>query len=79
MSCADKIKDKSTFGEVSPQSNKAEMENCVNKCSDEMIKILPTFSKKIREYFNKQYYLKWIYIDLCILSREECFYLLYLV
>ena len=58
MTCADKIKDKSGFGEGSSQSNKTEMENCITTCSNDMIKILPTFSKKIREYFNKQHYLK---------------------
>ena len=58
MTCGDKIKDKSGFGDESIQNKKAEKDKCVTECSNEMIKILPTFSKKRREYFNKQYYLK---------------------
>lgn len=57
MSCADKIKDQTNIGDASPQK-RAEMEGCVNKCGDEMIKLLPTFTKKMRDWFSKGYYLK---------------------
>ncbi|CAF0888015.1 unnamed protein product [Brachionus calyciflorus] len=58
MSCADKIKDKSTFGEVNQQANRAEMEKCVTVCGDEMIKMLPNYTNKMRDWFRKGYYLQ---------------------
>jgi len=52
------VKDQAGVGEGSSQKNRAEMENCVNKCGDEMIKMLPTFTKKMRDWFKKGYYLQ---------------------
>jgi hypothetical protein len=56
MSCADKVKDQSGLGEANTQKNRTEMESCVNKCGDEMIKLLPTFTKRMRDWFTKGYY-----------------------
>jgi hypothetical protein len=53
MACADKIKDQ---GETSSQKNRAAMEACVAKCGDEMIKVLPTYTKRMRDWFNKGSY-----------------------
>ena len=58
MSCGDKIKDKSSFGEANSSKNRAEMEGCVAKCADEMMKVWPTYTKKMKEYFNKGLYLQ---------------------
>lgn len=60
MSCADKIKDKSGFGGESGQQekNRAEMEACVGKCGEEMLKVLPNFSQKMKDWFNRGYYLQ---------------------
>lgn len=55
MACADKVKDK---GETSSIKNREAMEDCVNKCGDEMIKILPTYTKRMREWFSKGTYLQ---------------------
>jgi hypothetical protein len=58
MSCADKIKDKSgvTGGDANREQNRLEMEACVAKCGDEMLKTLPSFSKRIKEWFQKGMY-----------------------
>ena len=53
MACADKVKDQ---GETSSQKNRAAMEACVAKCGDDMIKILPTYTKRMRDWFNKGTY-----------------------
>ena len=55
MACADKIKDKN-LSDVPRQ--RAEMEQCVNKCGDEMVKILPTYTTRMREWFKKGAYLQ---------------------
>lgn len=56
MTCADKVKDKSSVGENMSPSHRAEMESCVTKCGDEMIKLMPTFTKKTEDYFKKGLY-----------------------
>lgn len=59
MSCADKIKDKSsTLGQSPNNTQREEMEQCVAKCGDEMIKLLPTFTKKMQDWFKNQSYLQ---------------------
>ena len=61
MSCADKIKDQAgSYGDLSASNpkNREAMEACVVKCGDEMIKVLPSMTKKMREWFNKGYYLQ---------------------
>ena len=58
MSCADKVKDRAGFGaDASTQEkSRAEMEACVGKCGDEMLKTLPQFTKRMKEWFNKGLY-----------------------
>lgn len=59
MSCVDKIKDKASIGDASQaRANQAEMDSCVKKCGDEMIKLLPTYTKRMTEWFKKGYYLQ---------------------
>lgn len=58
MACVDKVKDKSTYGEVNNQANRAETEKCVSQCGDEMIKLLPNYTKKMKDWFKKGYYLQ---------------------
>ncbi len=53
MACADKVKDQ---GETSSVKNRASMELCVAQCGDEMIKVLPTYTKRMREWFTKGSY-----------------------
>ena len=55
MSCADKIKDKNAGDTV---RQRAEMEECVTQCGNEMVKLLPTFTKRMREWFKKGAYLQ---------------------
>ena len=57
MSCADKVKDQSSFGEYSKEQNRVMMEECVKKCGNEMIELLPTYTKRMKEWFGKKYYL----------------------
>jgi hypothetical protein len=57
MSCADKIKDKTSIGDNSQtEKNRSEMEACVGQCGDDLLKTLPAFTKKMREWFTKGYY-----------------------
>lgn len=58
MSCADKIKDKSPLGQNPNPNQRQEMEQCVAKCGEEMIKILPTFTKKMQDWFKNETYLQ---------------------
>ena len=53
MACADKVKDQ---GESSSQKNRAAMEACVAECGQDMLKILPTYTKRMREWFNRGTY-----------------------
>jgi hypothetical protein len=57
MSCSDKIRDKTSIGDNTHRDeNRAEMEACVGKCGDEMLKTLPTFTKKMKDWFAKGYH-----------------------
>lgn len=58
MSCADKVKDKGSLGETPNQNQRQEMEQCVSKCGDEMITLLPTITKKMQDWFKNQKYLQ---------------------
>lgn len=59
MSCADKLKDKSSFGESGNNpAYKAEMEQCVSKCGEEMVKVLKPLTTKMQDWFNKGMYNK---------------------
>ncbi|RMZ92932.1 hypothetical protein BpHYR1_042216 [Brachionus plicatilis] len=53
MSCADEIKDKAMFNKAEDLVNSAEMKKCSAKCEDEMLKILPNYTKKMREWLSK--------------------------
>lgn len=55
MGCADEIKDKSMFNRAEDLVNSAEMKKCSVKCEDEMLKILPNYTKKMREWLSKGY------------------------
>ena len=55
MACADKVRDKSS-GDVVRQ--RAEMEECVTKCGSEMVNLMPTYTKRMREWFKKGTYLQ---------------------
>lgn len=55
MSCADEIKDKSMYSKAEDLVNSAEMKKCSAKCEDEMLKLLPNYTKKMREWFSKGY------------------------
>jgi len=58
MSCADKVKDRARSGESTSERSRVEMETCVAKCGEEMMNLLPTFTKRIREWFSKGHYLQ---------------------
>ncbi len=53
MACADKVKD---MGESNSQKNRAAMEACVAVCGDEMLRLLPTYTTRMREWFNRKTY-----------------------
>lgn len=53
MACADKVKDK---GNPNQQQNKLDMEACVGQCGDEMLATLPTYTKRMKEWFNRGAY-----------------------
>jgi hypothetical protein len=53
MSCGDKIKDQNLSSE---EKKRMEMELCIGKCGDEMLKILPSFTQRMREWFSKGEY-----------------------
>jgi Ser-tRNA(Ala) deacylase AlaX len=48
-SCADRIKDENEADKV---KNRAKMEQCIDQCSDELIKILPSYTKRMKDWFN---------------------------
>ena len=59
MSCQDKLKDKAKFGEnVNNAAYKAELEQCVSVCAEDMTKLLKPLSNKMQEWFNKGMYAK---------------------
>merc|ERR1719468_628379 len=53
MACADKEKDQ---GLNSSQLNKAAMETCVAECGDEMLKLLPTYTTRMKQWFDRGTY-----------------------
>ncbi len=55
MACSDKIRDKS--GSQADQAKmRPELESCVAQCGDEMIKILPTVTKRLHDWFKSGSY-----------------------
>lgn len=55
MSCADKIKDKAS-PDADKAQYKAEMEACVQTCSDEMVRLIPQLSKRMHDWFKSKKY-----------------------
>jgi hypothetical protein len=54
MACADKIKDREGLDKT---QHRVEMETCVKSCSDEMIQLVPAFSKRMNSWFKSKSYL----------------------
>lgn len=54
MACADEVRDRASgSGSNDQQKHRAELEQCVNKCGDEMTKLLPSFTKRMGDWFKK--------------------------
>ena len=58
LSCGDKIKDKYPLDQSPNPNQREDMQKCLTICGDEMIKIIPTFTKKIQDWFKNETYLK---------------------
>ena len=58
MDCQDRVRDKASpnMAEAQMIQLKQEMEQCVVKCADSHIKLLPDLSKRIREAVTKNQY-----------------------
>lgn len=54
MDCNDKIRDRPDLDK--PQQ-RAEAEACIKTCSDEIIKLLPSFSKRMNDWFKSKSYM----------------------
>jgi hypothetical protein len=55
MDCGDKVRDRQDLDKI---QQRTEVESCIKTCSDEIIKLLPAFSKRMNDWFKSKSYLK---------------------